>query len=118
MSWKVVRNEAGNVIAFGPNDDNYEPNSPYAVEIVEPSIESAPPTALEQIRALEAQYADAQARMTRQSLLVIALDKACTDPAASGLSRDEVHALLMTGDNGYAALFNLEAQITALRAPA
>lgn len=73
-------------------------------------------TALEQIRALEAQHADAQARMTRQSLLAIALDKACADPAAQSLTRDQVHTLLMSGDNGYAALWNLEQQVAALRA--
>ena len=26
MTFKVVRNTAGNVIAFGPNDNNYEPS--------------------------------------------------------------------------------------------
>ena len=73
------------------------------------------PSALEQIRALEQQYADAQAKMTRQALLTIALDKACADPLASGLTRDEVHALLMSGDNGYKALYLLEQQVEALR---
>jgi len=76
----------------------------------------APPTPLEQIRALEQQYADAQAKLTRQSLLAIALDRACADPAAENLSRDEVHEALMAGDNGYAALYNLERQVEALRA--
>lgn len=83
--------------------------------LVEPADVPPAPTALDQIRALEAQYADAQARMTRQSLLVIALDKACESPAAANLTRDEVHNLLLTGDNGYAALWNLEQQIAALR---
>ena len=74
-----------------------------------------PPSALEQIRALEQQYADAQAKMTRQALLAIALDKACADPLAVGLTREEVHALLMSGDNGYKALYLLEQQVEALR---
>lgn len=78
--------------------------------------EPIPPTPQQLIRALEAQYADAQARMTRQSLLAIALDKACAEPAAAGLSREEVHALLAAGDNGYAALYALEQQVAALRA--
>jgi len=25
MSYKIVRNAAGDVVAFGPNDDHYEP---------------------------------------------------------------------------------------------
>jgi len=25
MTYKIVRNTAGDVVAFGPNDDNYEP---------------------------------------------------------------------------------------------
>ena len=74
-----------------------------------------PPSALERIRALEQQYADAHAKMTRQALLAIALDKACADSLAVGLTRDEVHALLMSGDNGYKALYLLEQQVEALR---
>lgn len=73
------------------------------------------PNPIDQIRALEQQYADAQAKMTRQALLVIALDKACADPSAAGLTRDEVHAVLMSGDNGYRALYLLEQQVSALR---
>lgn len=73
------------------------------------------PTPAEQIRALELQYADAQAKLTRQSLLTLALDKACADPLAENLTRDQVHAFLLTGDNGYAALWDLEQQIVALR---
>ena len=73
------------------------------------------PTPIDQIRALEQQYADAQVMMTRQALLVIALDKACADPTAAGLTRDEVHTVLMGGDNGYRALYLLEQQVSALR---
>lgn len=78
--------------------------------------QSKQPTPAEQIRALEAQYADAQAKLTRQSLLALALDKACADPLAENLTRDQVHALLLAGDNGYSALWNLEQQVEALRA--
>ena len=73
------------------------------------------PSPIDQIRTLEQQYADAQAKMTRQALLVIALDKACADPTAAGLTRDEVHTVLMSGDNGYRALYLLEQQVSALR---
>ena len=78
---------------------------------------AAPPLpAIDQIRKLEAQYADAQARVTRQSLLALALERAMQDPAAAGLSSAEVHAFLVTQDNGYAALYTLEQQVAALRA--
>ena len=80
----------------------------------EPLVPS-PPTPLEQIRALEAQYADAQAKLTRQSLLVLALDKACADPLANGMTREQVHAALLATSNGYAALWSLEQQVEALR---
>jgi hypothetical protein len=69
-----------------------------------------------QIRALEQTYADAQAKLTRQSLLTLALDKFCADPAAVGLTRDQVHELLMAAGGGYAQLFNLEQTVAALRA--
>jgi hypothetical protein len=69
-----------------------------------------------QIRTLEQTYADAQAKLTRQSLLVLALDKFCADPAAAGLTRDQVHAMLMAAGGGYAQLYNLEQTVAALRA--
>lgn len=87
--------------------------TPCAVIPPEPPQQPSP---LEQIRALEAQYADAQAKLTRQSLLALALDKACADPLAENLTREQVHAFLLAGDNGYAALWNLEQQVEALRA--
>lgn len=77
------------------------------------------PTPLEQIRALEAQYADAQAKLTRQVILSQALDKAMTYPEAAGLTRDQVHAGLMLandGNTGYAVLFTLEQHVATLRA--
>lgn len=115
MSYKVVRDN-GRVVAFGPNEDWYEPGSAYTVEDEAPTLVPIPPTPAEQIRALEAQYADAQAKLTRQSLLALALDKACADPLAENLAREDVHAFLLAGDNGYAALWNLEQQVEALRA--
>ena len=75
-----------------------------------------PPTKAERIRALEAQAADAQAKVTRQALLAIALEKACADPAAVRLRPSQVHDILMTGDNGYRALFLLEQQVEDIRA--
>lgn len=40
MSFKVVRNAQGVAVAFGPNDDNYEPSEAYTVE------DNAPPIAI------------------------------------------------------------------------
>lgn len=54
MSFKVVKNEAGDVVAFGPNEDWYEPNNGvYEVQDDEPVITPPPPTPLQEITALE-----------------------------------------------------------------
>ena len=82
----------------------------------EPADVPPPPTKAERIRALEAQASDAQAKVTRQALLALALEKACADPAAAGLTPSEVHEILMTGDNGYRALYLLEQQVESIRA--
>ncbi len=49
MSFKVVRVN-GAVVAFGPNDDNYEPSQSYVIEETQPVIA---PTPAEQIVAIE-----------------------------------------------------------------
>lgn len=82
----------------------------------EPADVPPPPTKAERIRALEAQASDAQAKVTRQALLALALEKACADPAAAGLTPGEVHDILMTGDNGYRVLFLLECKVEDIRA--
>ena len=74
-----------------------------------------PPSPLARIRALEAYHADDQAKLTRQSLLPLALDKACADPLAAGMSREQVHAALMAANGGYAKWYNLEQTIAELR---
>lgn len=107
--------DADGVIRF---DDSITPEQRATIQAVADAhdpLATPVKSPLEQIRALEAQYADAQAKLTRQSLLALALDKACADPLANGLTRDQVHALLLAGDNGYSALWNLEQQIEALR---
>ena len=38
MTFKVVRNAQGVAVAFGPNDDNYEPSEAYTVEDSAPVI--------------------------------------------------------------------------------
>lgn len=39
MSFKVVRDEQGNIVAFGPNEDWYEPAQGFVVEDIEPVIQ-------------------------------------------------------------------------------
>ena len=106
----VQRNEEGHIVGLYSAEQFPEQEFMESAEIYVP-----PPTPLDQIRALEQQYADAQAKVTRQALLALALDRAMTYPEAEGLTREEVHAFLMTQDNGYRALFTLEQQVAALR---
>jgi hypothetical protein len=84
-------------------------NTPEAADV------APEPSALDQIRALEAQHADAQARMTRKTTLASDLDRACAAPDAAGMSRAEVHEQLMETDPGYAALYTLEQLVADLR---
>ena len=120
-SSETVRTSDGAVIPASTENGDYtaylawlsEGNTP------EPADVPPPPSTLEQIRALEAQYADAQAKLTRQVILSQALDKAMTYPEAAGLTRDQVHAGLMVingGNTGYATLFTLEQHVATLRA--
>lgn len=102
-----------NVVTGEFSERDYTPEEVAAREAM-PQPE--PPTPIEQIRALERQYADAQAKLTRQSLLTLALDKAMTDPLADGMTREQVHTALLASSNGYAALWALEQQVEALRA--
>ena len=48
MSFKVVKNQAGAVVAFGPNDENYEPaiaaGNTLTIEVVQPVITPPVPT--------------------------------------------------------------------------
>ena len=107
----IDRNEQGHIVGVYANQQ-FD-----GQEYLDGAVLDVPaPSPVEQIRALEAQYADAQAKLTRQSLLALALDKACADPLSENLTREQVHAFLLAGDNGYAALWNLEQQVEALRA--
>jgi hypothetical protein len=75
-----------------------------------------PPPVILQIRALEQQYTDDQARLMRQVCIETTLVQACTRPEANGLTRAQVHNTLMSQGKGYAQLVNLEAQVALLRA--
>lgn len=115
-STSILRSDGACIPADPANTDyaNYlawlaEGNTP------EPADPPPEPTVAEKIRAIEATYADAQAKVTRQALLALALEKACAEPAAVGLTQAQVHDILMTGDNGYRALFLLEQAVEAIR---
>ncbi len=73
----------------------------------------APPSPLEQIRALEAPLEDDLKKLQRQVLIKQLLDAACE--MAPGTPREGVHAYLMAQGKGYARLVNLEEAIAPLR---
>ena len=74
MTYKIVRNTAGDVVAFGPNDDNYEPTVKKGEML---TIEdNAPPP--------DTSTADTQAAAKKS---------AQTKLAALGLTADEIAAL-------------------------
>jgi len=78
MTYKIVRNSAGDVVAFGPDDDNYEPTVKTG-EVL--SIEDKLPAAY--LTKLKAE-AEAQAAAKKS---------AQTKLAALGLTADEIAAL-------------------------
>jgi len=75
MTYKIVRNASGDVVAFGPNEDNYEPTVKNG-EVL--SVEDKEPTAY--IKQLAAAQAAAK-------------KSARTKLAALGLTADEIAAL-------------------------
>jgi len=78
MTYKIVRNTAGDVVCFGPDDDNYEPTIK-AGEVL--SVEDKEPTAY--IQELAA----------AQALQAAAKKSAYKKLAALGLTADEIAAL-------------------------
>ena len=114
----ILRLSDGACIPADPANTDYAAYLAWLAEgnTPEPADVPPPPTKAERIRALEAQASDAQAKVTRQALLALALEKACAALAAAGLTPSEVHEVLMTGDNGYRALFLLEQKVEDIRA--
>lgn len=101
MSFKVVRS-GGNVVAFGPNDDSYEPESGYSVEDQEPVLYVDPKLAIKaQIQALEAEQL--LPRITREFML------ASFEQAAAAAGIDPMINV------GYAKLKEFDTQIAVLR---
>ena len=56
MSYKVVRNSQGDVVAFGPNDNNYEPHiaagNVLTVENTEPTLAATIPQTISRYQAM------------------------------------------------------------------
>ena len=117
-STSITRQSDSATIPADPANTDYADYLAWLAEgnTPEPADVPPPPTKAERIRALEAQASDAQAKVTRQALLALALEKACASLAAAGLTPSEVHEVLMTGDNGYRALFLLEQKVEDIRA--
>jgi hypothetical protein len=113
----ILRTSDGGCIPIDSDNNDYmayltwlsEGNTP------EPLDEPAPPTPLEQIRALEQAHDDDQRRLNRQAAIDTALTIMCRAPEAQGYTRDQVHALLYAANRGYKAMVDLEAEISLLR---
>ena len=68
MSFKVIRNESGAVVAFGPNEDWYDPAGEYLIEEDQPEIYVDPKDAIRaEIASLEAKQL--LPRITREFML-------------------------------------------------
>ena len=113
----VTRISDGATIPADPDNNDYAGylkwleagNTPLPADI------PPPPTALEQIRALEQTHDDDQRKLNRQAAIDTALTIACRSPAAAGKTREQVHALWYEANRGYRAMVDLEARIVELR---
>jgi len=77
-------------------------------------LEALPATSpLEEIRLLEQQHADTQAKLSRQNLLASELDRFCKQHPT--LTREQCHARLIKESDSYAALHELEQKVIKLR---
>tara|TARA_R110000868_G_scaffold47471_3_gene155630 strand:- start:1605 stop:1997 length:393 start_codon:yes stop_codon:yes gene_type:complete len=83
-----------------------------------------PPTPLEKIRALEAQYADDTAKITRQTLLMATVAAAMDRPEVAAMLhaypaesvKAQVISTLVDNDHGFKLMYELEQAIEQLRA--
>ena len=75
----------------------------------------APPTPMQQIRALEQAHDDDQRKLNRQAAIDTALTIAARNPAAAGMTRDQVHAAYYAANRGYKSMVDLETACAALR---
>lgn len=99
MSFKVVRDKNGIALAFGPNQDCYEPGAVYSVEDSEPVTV---PTAADQLATLDSENTLTQRNLREFILLVVEAMKQGTPIDLSPLP-------------GVVKVYAVEAEAAALR---
>lgn len=102
MSFKVVRNSKGEVIAFGPNDDSYSPSGDFTIEADEPLIV---PTPIELLVKLDAENQLTQRNLRETVMLMAEAFKTVTNGAVD-----------LSQIPGVQKVYEVEAQAQALRA--
>lgn len=110
-AWRATPDES-TVARFGLTLADFPGATPPALPVY---VAPPPPTPLAQIRALEQKHDDDQRKITRISILKLALDKMCADPAMAGKTRAQVHDLYSAASRGYRELFALEVECARLR---
>jgi hypothetical protein len=101
MSFKVVRNVSGKVVAFGPNDDGYEPTGDYSVELECPAPELTPSDLLSKL--------DADNQLTQRNLreTVMLMSEAFKQVTGGAVDLSTIP--------GVAKVYEVEAQAAVLR---
>ena len=115
MAWGFVESNGTHTSVCVDDDFSLEPGKWQLFEGAWVAWPTTPPTPLQQIRALEQAHDDDQRKLTRISILELALDKVCLHPSMAGKTRAQVHTLYHAASRGYRELFELEVQIAALR---
>ena len=106
----ITKDSAGNVTGIFACEQ-YE-----GQEFVEVAVlYDAPPTPLQEIRALEQAHDDDQRKLNRQAAIDTALTIVCRTPQAAGKTRAEVHDIWYATNRGYKAMVDLEAAVVELR---
>ena len=106
----ITKDSTGNIVGLFACEQHHGQEFVEAAELY-----IAPPTPIQQIRALEQAHDDDQRKLNRQGAIDTALTVACRNPAAASMTRDQVHAAYYAGNRGYRAMVDLEAQCVALR---
>ena len=102
MSFKVVRNQSGAVVAYGPNEDFYEPSLPYTIEEAEPTIAVGPK---ELLAKLDADNALTQRNLRETVMLMAEAFKVVSNNAVD-----------LSTIPGVAKVYDVEQEAAALRA--
>ncbi len=106
----IDRNEAGHVTGIYACQQREGQEFAESAELYVPT-----PAPIQQIRAIEAELADDQARLNRQTSLTVAVREAMLLPAAAGLSREQVHEYLLLTNAKYKRVWDAEEAVKTLR---